>query len=115
MKMDFHHLNQKILQAKALKQFEHSRETFFPRDLLLLTNDCLLDQDEQTLLNFSLTEKIKYLHKIETDPDRLLMMSAVKIFLERVRLGILERLWGNYAGGRVLRFGIHILGYLPVQ
>lgn len=84
MKLDFDRYNQKIAHARQLTEFENSREPFFPRDLLILTETCLLSSSEQRLLNFALTEKIRYLHKIEAQPDPLIMMSAVKIFLERV-------------------------------
>ena len=81
---DLNFRNLKILQVKQLKRFLHYRESFFPRDLLLVTDSSDLLSSEKKILNFALTEKIKYLHKIEDNFNRLTTMASTNIFIERV-------------------------------
>lgn len=76
--------NQKIFQARMLREFVHLRESFFPRDLLIVTDSCELLGSEKKILNFALTEKIKHLHKIEHEFDRLGTLASTNIFIERV-------------------------------
>jgi hypothetical protein len=78
--------NQKILHQRLLRNFIHFRESYFPRDLLLVTDSALLGKSQKKILNFALSEKIKYLHKIENEYDQYTTLATTNIFIERVSL-----------------------------